>query len=138
MSHPQTDTINWPEVYLMAEASSEPFADVRIITAKSEYIRMYSDYLNLGYTLDPLDNCASQLLATMDTHSLDIHESVTIGVDGRITVVVNTDTITDDTTWTALDMLADAMEQLNGKEGIIRFGHPLSFTSSDIPWLTLH
>lgn len=134
----QHNTINWPEVYMMAESNNEPFADVRILTAKSEYIRVYSDYLDLGYTYNDQQSFNNVLSSAIDSHSLDVYESVSIDGDGAITVVINCDAVTDDATWTALDMVAHAMEQLNGEEGTIRFGSPLSFKSTDIPWLTLH
>ena len=138
MQPQQHNTINWPEVYMMAESNNEPFADVRILTAKSEYIRAYSDYLDLGYTTNDQQNYNSVLSSAINSHSLDVYESVSIDGDGAITVVINRESVTDETTWDALDMVAHAMEQLDGEEGTIRFGSPLSFKSTDIPWLTLH
>ena len=122
----------------MAESSSDMFTDVRILTAKSEYVRIFSDYLDLGYTTNDQQDYIDLLSSAIDSHSLDVYESVSIDVNGTITVIVDHAVIDDDSTWIALDMVAQAMDQLNGKEGTIRFGSPLSFKTADIPWLTVH
>lgn len=128
----QQSRINWPEVYMMAEATSEAFADVRIVTAKSEYDRLIEECVMDAAMSTPLTFCEGVC------SPITVRESVTITTDGDISVVVNTPTVTDDDMWNALDLVADAMYQLDGKAGTVYFGDPLTFQSKQLPTLTLN
>ena len=135
----QQININWPEVYMMAEANREPFTDIRIVTAKSEFVSVNGD---LSYTHHPTTNGISNynnaVIASMAGDAIAVHEQVTISADGEITVVVNRDHVDDDATWVALDLLTRALDELDGESGTVRFGAPLIFSPSDILWLVLH
>lgn len=135
---PQTK-IDWPELYMVAEASREPFMDMRIVTAKSEFVMVNGD---MAYTHRPsiegIADYNKAVLNAMSINAIAVQERVTINEDGEITVVVNTDQVDDDATWAALDLVARAMDELDGESGTVQFGAPLTFTPSEIPWLVLH
>lgn len=97
--------IDWPGVYFMAVTEPDPFADMTIQTAKSVYFRQL---------------CANECQPR-------VFESVDVSPDGDITVTLNEDVITDENMWRALDLVADALDQLGGQPGVICFGEVLTF-----------
>lgn len=114
--------INWAELYLTAEAAKESFVDVRIVTARSEYDNIVAERRMEMAELQPFD-------LIQQHHNIPIKESVTITGSGEISVVVNTPDVSDDAMWRALDLVADAMYQLDGKSGTVYFGEPIMFSN---------
>ena len=122
--------INWADLYLMAEAEAEPFADVHVVTAQSEFDRLTAE----RKFFDSLDNPFGSISRC---DAVNVQESVTLSIDGEFSVVVNAREISEEATWKALDMVAEAMDQLNGEAGIVYFGKPLTFLHTH-PSIPLH
>ena len=137
ISQPQLHDFKWPELLFYAEATHEAFRDARIITAASKYVdiayRVAMDEPIFGDITNP-----SQLRATVvsiinaEKHS--VREYVDISKRG-ILACIDVHTIDDNAMLKSLDMIANALEQLNGSDGRIYFGEELTFTTVDTPWL---
>lgn len=128
--------IQWPSAYFEASSSREPFEDVHIITAKGEFAAKALELSAVSpaksFSESEIRKRAQQLIASQQ---ITVTEFVSINETG-ITVCINADTVEDDNVmWRALDMLANALDQLDGTQGIITFGEPLKFTMSDVPWI---
>ena len=132
MLQPAPRNINWTEMYLTADAAKESFTDVRIVTAKSECVKIASDLVFA--TTNRITNKLIQ--SVVDNSAIAVHESVAINADGEISVIMNADKIDDAAVWRALDMVAEAMDQLDGSAGVVNLSGPITFTSTEIPWLT--
>lgn len=141
---PKPNHIAWADVYFTASANHEPFEDVEIVTAKSSYLNLAlvaaADIImkeSLSAAPSPVDvsNIATLL---MDDRKVFVHEHVKVAPEG-ISICINAITLDDeDAVWRALDMLADALEHLDGAHGTVYFGTPLHFSSSEISWNTVH
>lgn len=128
-------TLPWPAIILAASSSKETFEDVHVVTLISEYVdqvkaQLISSSGSLQYTNEQLRNA-------IDLHPINIQQYVTVH-HGNIDVCVHAQFISDDTCFVVLTMVADALDQLSGVDGTIFFGDKMSFSSSDIPWLTIH
>lgn len=126
----------WADVYFAAEAAREPFQDVTVITARSEYARLAllasADIIHNGNV--PLTSGRVQSLALLliSQGRITIQESVSIE-DEAITAVINVPTTEDDDAmWKALDLVAEALDSLDGKSGKVYFGEQLKFSQADI------
>lgn len=136
--------IAWADVYFTAEAGREPFEDVEIVTLKSSYLDLAlvaaADILlkersNSVPSTDDVMNIAKLI---MDDHKIFIQEHVNMSSEG-ITVCINAASLDDeDVVWRALDMLADALEHLDGAHGTVYFGEQLRFSSNEIVGGVLH
>lgn len=131
MATPAKPRINWPDLYLMAESESEAFADVRIVTARSEYDRQLAEH-----AMDAAFGAPFGAVGEL-TSDVCVRECVTVTDDGELSVVINASDVSDDAMWAALDMVADAMYQLNGESGTVYFGEPIKFTETNNPVVIL-
>ena len=139
--------IEWADAYFMASADMEPFEDVSIVTAKSTYLelacaaavdilmRQSTKTSNFRlYREEVLDYAA----LIMNEGKVFIQEHVKVTSEG-ISVCINAANVDDeDVVWRALDLLADALGELDGSPGTVYFGEPLRFTSTEISWSTTH
>lgn len=116
MMQTATRNIDWSGVYMLAESNKEPFVDVRITTTKCELHSKLGDLMFATSSVISTD-VINQLKSTTN---ITIPESVTVTADGQISVVMNADVIDDDATWRAIGMVADALDQLEGKPGTIQ------------------
>lgn len=137
----QQKTIEWADVYFAAEAAHEPFEEVDIITARTKLVELAYDAASHAIHNEGLPLSVQLVVriarTLIDTRKVFVHESVTVD-RGKITCCVNVDNVNDDTTlWTALDMIASTLEQLNGQSGTILFGDPVDLTIEDIAELVI-
>ena len=147
MSSNTVNRIEWATAYFTASADNEPFEDVSIITAKSAYLELActaaADMLLRQSTktsdarlhqTDVLD-CAAHI---MNEGKVFIQEHVKVAPEG-ISICINAVNVEDeDAVWRALDLLADALGELDGAHGTVYFGDVLRFTSGEIPWSNTH
>lgn len=123
--------INWAELYLMAESEAEPFADVRVVTARSEFDRLVAEQL-FHYSEDfPFGETTLKL-------DVEVRESVTLTPTGEFSVVIDAPEVSDDAVWKSMDMVAEAMNQLDGVPGVVYFSSPIKFKKQTNPSITLH
>lgn len=122
--------INWADLYLMAESEAEPFADVRVVTARSEFDRLVAEQMFSYSEQSPFG--ATFVL------DVEVRESVTLSTDGEFSVVINTPDVSDDAVWKAMDMVAEAMNVLDGHAGVVYFSQPIRFNKQSNPSITLH
>lgn len=128
--------IDWSSAYFFASAHNEEFEDVHVVTAKNEYVTLANELaLKSVSSIDDkeINHVTRSLIASQ---RLTVTESVTINDDG-IKVVINAESVSDDVMWRALDMLAQAIDQLDEKNGTIEFGEPLQFSLSEVPWVIM-
>lgn len=122
--------INWADLYLMAESEAEPFADVRVVTARSEFDRLVAEQLFHYSEKYPFD--------TALVLDVEVRESVTLSTSGEFSVVIHADEVSDDAVWKAMDMVAEAMDKLDGNAGVVYFSAPIRFTKQSNPSIVLH
>lgn len=125
-SQPQ-NKINWSTLMFEADSSKEPFENMTIVTAKSEYIIKAKDeafnYLmnhQNRITYSEIDDLS---LVYMKENNIQVFESASLTDDG-IYVCLNVDVIDDEAIWLALDLVYKAIE--NGGKWISQ--NPLSFS----------
>jgi len=129
-SQPQ-NKINWPTLMFEADSSKEPFENMTIVTAKSEYILKAKDqafnYLmshqhKIKYS--EIDDLSS---VYMKENNIQVYESASL-TDNGVFVCLNVDVINDEAIWLALDMVYKAVEQ--GGKWISNI--PLSFSPLEL------
>ncbi|PPD53433.1 MAG: hypothetical protein CTY12_04955 [Methylotenera sp.] len=131
------NNISWPDLLIAAESERELFEDVRIVTAKSQF---YEEVYELAIMrliqqskqldTDTINKTAQSII---DEHNPYITEYATINGDGAV-VCIDVDHITDETVWSALDMLYLAVQQ----EGKWESTKQLTFPWSDGALVQLH
>lgn len=126
---------DWTGVYFTADAEREPFEDVVIKTTRSKFLEIAmeaaADYLHRnGQTLTPeLVNVAAVTLIA--AKKVFVQEQVKVDETG-IEVLVDVPSVErDDCLWRALDLVGQALDALDGKQGTIYFGEPLQYTLLD-------
>lgn len=109
-----SDKISWPDLMFTAESERELFEDMRIVTAKSQFYEEVYELaiMKLVNQNKPLDTDLINAMAysIITEYNPYITEYAELTSDG-ILVVIDVDQITDDTIWSALDMLYKAIEQ---------------------------
>lgn len=132
-----SNRISWPAAYLAATSAQEKFEEVHVVTAKSEFVSKAHELAATALADQVFSEQAVNALARqmIIAQRISVQESVTID-DVGMHVCINADSVEDDNVmWRALDMLADAMYQLDGNQGTITYGEPLAFGLSDVPWM---
>lgn len=127
----------WPELLFYAEATREAFRDARIITAVSKYVDIAYNIALTEHVFqedpDPLQlRSIVSTIINAERHSVREYVDVT---NRGIWICIDVFEIDDNAKMKALDMIASALEQLNGGHGRIYFGGELTFTTVDTPWL---
>lgn len=147
MSSNTVNRIEWADVYFTASADREPFEDVSIITAKSAYLELaYTAAADILlrqstktsnfqlYQGDVLEYAAH----IMNEGKVFVQEHVKVAPEG-ISICINAANVdNEDVVWRGLDLLAGALEELDGAHGTVYFGEHLRFTSEEISWSTTH
>lgn len=112
LNQSQPTNISWPELYITAESSNEPFQDMRVITAKSELlIQARSEAVaqllqhHKPVTDTAVDKIAAQLI---NTKQIQVFESASVSDEGSV-VCMDVDIIDDDAIFKALDMIYEAV-----------------------------
>ena len=136
MSLPTTNSaptsVDWPQLIFDADALKEPFNDIHVITTKCKVVERVYDALfgvagkELLHSTMPL-----HLIPTIDHTLMSIHESVTLS-HSTIQVCVNTKEVTDDVIWQVMDMVSDALVQLDGKCGTVTYGDAIQYSGNEI------
>lgn len=137
----QHNPVRWAEVVIAAEAAKEPFEDVTIVTARSCFadlaLQAAADLVyKQGHALtdNKVKAIAQSLIASQ---KICVQEHVRINEDGIIVCLDVADTQDEYVMWRALDLLADALDKLNGKTGVVVYGEDLRFTLGEVPWLVV-
>ena len=125
------NNICWPTLLLEAESSKEPFEEMRVVTAKSEFMMKARD-MAITQLLEngqpATDKAIDKLAASfIEANKVKIFEFVTISDEG-IVACLNVDVIDDEAIWLALDKVYEAVE----KGGSITYDTPISFSLSDL------
>lgn len=129
--------ISWSDLYFTAEASREKFEEVSVVTLKSDFIDKVYDFVaksNVCVTSKEFERRVTNLI---NANQVSVYERVEVSKDG-IYVVISRDTIDDQAVVDSLQMVSTALNQLNGEYGVIRFGNPVTFLSTEISWLYRH
>lgn len=137
-----TNRIKWADLYFAACSEKETFEDVTIVTAKSEYANLAFQaaaelILQTSHNIVQ-DDVLQTAQVIMDAGKVHIQEYVRVN-DVGITVCINAVSVEDeDVVWRALDMLADALQHLDGSHGTVYFGNNLQFSSAEVQIATTH
>lgn len=128
--------INWPNLYFAASAFRDPFEDVTVVTAKSEFVNLvYKAAADAVYNHDcslTTKRVSIVAEALIRTEKIYVQECVTVNQAG-ITVCLDVPSVEgDDVMWKALDFVSKALDQLAGDYGTVFFSDPLKFTLDDV------
>lgn len=133
--------VNLDTLIFNAVSENEQFQDVHTITLKGEFIKQVEiDAVDRLLTLRKNLTQASvraEMVRLISIKKYTVQESVHSNSKGLF-VVVNADTIDDGAINAVFHMVSEALEQLNGRHGVIKFNQPVSFTLADIPWINYH
>lgn len=128
---------DWSDVYFLAELENDPFADAKIISAKTEYTNIIHQqalaivlkkYPNWGYT----DNKRAENFLRKTERELlkqckgEVRESISILEDGTIKFVVNVDDVNTDE---AVERALNLYSMYRGRR-IEYYGKPIKFKPS--------
>lgn len=129
---------DWADAVFTASAMDEPFEDVTIVTARSEFAELAlrsAAHLMVGeqQTLESLMHISQIAALLVNQGKLTIQENVVVSATG-ITVVVDVPSVQDDiVAYRAMTMVAEALDQLDGNHGTVYFGQPFKFTLDEVP-----
>lgn len=123
-----------------ANVMDEGFDDVHIITLKSDIASNAAiEAINsliledvLAISDSELDFMAKEMVAA---GTISGREYVIVDQYGIEVCIDSDDTENPETLSRALDMVADALDQLDGTHGTIYFSEPKTYTLTDMPWL---
>ena len=130
--------ISWDTAMFTAEHLQEPMVDVHIRSAKVDFVEKAYD---LASTVCPsLTDGALTIIANKMMSLGRVQTQERVEIDGaNIVIVINTNDVNDDlSTWRALDMLATALDHLDGSSGVVPFGEPVTYKLSDLQWIMCH
>ncbi len=131
--------IDWAQVYFSADAYQEAFTDVRLVTIKSEYLNAVQEQ-----AIDIVGCCDETLMREAAKQivlnkQISIKEYVTVNNKGDIKVAIMSDQVDSVDAWMrSLDLVSQALSQLNGQSGTIEFGESIYFNVSDLWWIQCH
>lgn len=132
--------IDWSGVYFTAEAAREPFEDVNVVTTRAEYVNLASiaavELLHEQHIECTTQNVSRMARTLIATSKVFVQEFVRVDENGMITVCVDVpDLRNDDVMWRALDLVAKALDQLDGHPGTVYYGEQKRFAVSEVPWI---
>lgn len=130
---------DWAKLYFTAESERESFQDIQVVTAKSEYVRLATMRAFIGVDEDEFDtnDFQRQIADIINNQTIVVHEFVDISARG-IVCCIDVEAITDDTAGVAIQMIAEALDRLDGKYGVVNLSKPLQYKTTDIPWFYKH
>lgn len=121
---------DWADAVFTASSMDEPFEDVTIVSTLQEFVKtafevaasvMYESQHKLD-ELHEVRQCAAILI---NEGKIVVQEHVTVTTMG-ITVCLNAPALDDDqVAYRAMTMVAEALDQLDGNHGTVKFGEPL-------------
>jgi phosphoglucomutase len=124
-----------------AVAEREPMSDVNVITMKGAFAKKIEQRAIDNLMMRRVKLTALSVSREMDAlfaeETVKVSETVYKTHKG-ISVIVNADTVDDVAIARVFEMVADALDQLGGAYGKIKFGSPVQFSRSELPWLTIH
>lgn len=124
-----------------AVAEREQFQNVNTITLKGEFAKKVEAaaierVLMRNKSLTP-DNISLEMSRVFERNNIRVQEAVHYDENG-ISAVVNAPAVDDEAISRAVLLVQQALDQLDGRYGTVTFGQPVSFTQSEINWLTHH
>jgi hypothetical protein len=130
MLSPQPNKVDWADVIMAADAEKEIFSNMRIVTARSEFISKAQELaIDESYKTNNIDeyNINTITLDIIKSGEVKVYESAVVYEDG-IFVCLDVDIIDDDAVWKALDLVYLAVS--NDGEWISDL--PLTFDTNNI------
>lgn len=129
--------ISWPDLYFAAEVNKETFEDVNITTLKCFYFDLAQEQALLEVGLKSKSRLEKRIKHIIEAQTIKVQEHVEVTHSG-IRVVINRETIEEGAVFSALNMVASALDKLDGKSGVVPFSESMSFKLSDFAWLRRH
>jgi len=124
-----------------AIAEREILQDVHVITLKGEFAKKIEmaavDIVVNNHKRLTNKSVMAEMVKLFQTQTTTVQEAVYVTEEG-ISVVVNADVIDDSAFVRVFNLVQDALYQLDGQHGTVKFGKPVSFTQSEISWLNHH
>lgn len=136
LQHPPHNSIDWSNVYFTAEAFQDPFDDVQIITARSQFLE-HAYQIAAEMLIDSATELTEQSVSTVAlsliaAKKVAVREFVETTNDGLIVCINSPSTEDDNVMFRALDLVALALDQLDGQQGVVYFGDELQFSVTDV------
>lgn len=131
-------TIDWPTAYFTACADNEQFANLTISSLKKELATTaYAEAANLFEQLDlDLEDHAVEFIEKarelVNTGAVMLSEHVRVCPKGMLACVNEDDATSEASVFKALDLVAAALEQLDGEHGTIHFGERVSYSAKEL------
>lgn len=124
----------------MAFREREPLEDVRTITLKGEFAKKI-EIAAIDRVIDHGKKLTRQnVMIEMDklfaAGTISVREAVYFNEDG-LSVVVDAEAIDDEACMRVFELVQQALYELDNQHGKIKFGKPVSFAKSEIPWLNI-
>lgn len=130
MSLSQQHNISWPDLFFQAESEQESFVDVRVSTARSEYLARLQEIAidTLSITnRDITDFNINQLVLEIGSNVKDIFVTEYAKVtDEGVFVCIDVESIDDDATWKSLDMVYKAISNGGTWYNTTQLRYPIS------------
>lgn len=118
----------------------EPLEDVNTITLKGEFAKKIEVAAIERVIAQGKKLSRQNVMAEMDklfaSNSITVREAVYFNEDG-ISVVVDADNIDEEACMRVFELVQQALYKLDNNHGKVKFGKPVSFSKSEIPWLNL-
>lgn len=120
----------------VAPAVEDSFRDINVITARAEYVNLaYLAAADLVYKEGiPLTEHTVHAVAVaiINDRKIEVREHVSVQ-GGTITVCADVGSVNEAGVETlAIQRVANALEQLNGSDGVVTYGQTLVYTLSDV------
>jgi hypothetical protein len=102
----------WADILLAADAASEPFQDVHVVTLKSYFLdvvyeQAINEVISTGFKFtEPVIRSIARMI--IEKYPPSVSERVIFSSDGHITVVVDVPQVDDDTVFKVMEMLSTA------------------------------
>ncbi len=129
------------QIVFDAVADSEPMEDVNTITLKGEYTKKVEALAIKNLTKNQKRITAAAVMVEMSkifkSKQVTVQEAVYHTKEG-ISVVADVDAIDDEAIGRVFQLVQDALYQLDGQYGTVRFGTAVSYEKHEIPWLVVH
>ena len=129
--------ISWPDVYFAAEANREAFEDVSVATLDSYLVDMAYEIAINEVGLEDSSILVQRAHEILTKETVSGKEHVDVSGHG-INVVIDRKEIDEDALWDILDMVATALDKLDGKFGKIYFGESKRYKPVEYDLLNLH
>lgn len=128
----------WTNLYFTAEATRDQFDHVHVVTLKSHYLDLIYDLAIKEVGILDDAKLLTRVKEIVDSGEVLVCEHVNFSTP-HTTVVINRESITDDTIMEAAELVRMALDlDTGGDRGVVNLGEMVSFASDELTLLYKH